>query len=331
MNPLGSNQGAIPFLSTYRVSILTNSDIRYEGTLYQVNPDKKNIVLTNVISFGTEGRSRTNEIMGSNVVHDSIVFEGKDIKDLNVIENNPPPPATATNNNNNNEAQNKEPSAPSNQAQDNHNLEDNNNKQVVQNAEETTKQERKSSAVEEKEEKKNESVFDFQEMNEKFHKLTLLESKNAEKGFGKYERTSFFDNISNSTTEKNKETREDRQHQNQIDKETFGSDLMQMRKGQKYKGNNYNTYGKPYYGKPQTYNRTNNYSSHGYRNYDDNNYSYGYRNYEDSNYRNYNNEYNARGGYGRGGAKGGYNNQGGYGSQAKYSKVYEEKKTKEGD
>lgn len=231
-----SNQGGLPFISTYKVSITTVSEIRYEGTLYQVNPEKKNIVLTNVISFGTEGRTPNNEILGSNVVHDSIVFEGKDIKDLVVLDNaneqsvnQQNPPITT--------GENQLPAT------------------EFQNIEKKPENENPK-----QEEQKKSEPFDFQLMNEKFQKLTLKDAKTNEKEFGKYVKTSFFDNISNSTTEKTKETKEERIHQNQIDKETFGNDLLMAKKNQKYnkgsQGNRYKSYRGGY--KNQSYHHTNN-------------------------------------------------------------------------
>lgn len=231
-----NNQGGLPFISTYKVSITTVSDIRYEGTLYQVNPEKKNIVLTNVISFGTEGRTPNNEILGSNVVHDSIVFEGKDIKDLVVLDNA----------NEQNVNQQNPPITPG-------------ENQLATTEFQNIEKKPENESQKPEEQKKNDP-FDFQLMNEKFQKLTLKDAKTNDKEFGKYVKNSFFDNISNSTTEKTKETKEERIHQNQIDKETFGNDLLMAKKNQKYnKGNPNNKY-KSYRGgyKNQSYHHTNN-------------------------------------------------------------------------
>ena len=39
-----------------KVSIITKSEIRYEGTLAAINPQQQNLTLKDVRSFGTEGR-----------------------------------------------------------------------------------------------------------------------------------------------------------------------------------------------------------------------------------------------------------------------------------
>ena len=71
-NPLSN----LPFLGINRISIITKSEIRYEGTLYQINAQDQNIALSNVRSFGTEGRRPGSEIQASNNAYDYIVFRG---------------------------------------------------------------------------------------------------------------------------------------------------------------------------------------------------------------------------------------------------------------
>ena len=68
------------------VSIITKSEVRYEGTLFNINPAEQTLTLINVKSNGTEGRRPGNEISGSQEIFSSIVFKGNDIKDLQVIE-----------------------------------------------------------------------------------------------------------------------------------------------------------------------------------------------------------------------------------------------------
>eukprot|EP00924_Labyrinthula_sp_SR-Ha-C_P015033 maker-scaffold_9-snap-gene-6.48-mRNA-1 protein AED:0.15 eAED:0.15 QI:90/1/1/1/1/1/4/168/312 len=68
------------------ISLISKKDVRYEGTLAEVNSEESTISLENVKVFGTEDR-RTGE--GSMAPRDDIfayvVFSGSDIKDLNVV------------------------------------------------------------------------------------------------------------------------------------------------------------------------------------------------------------------------------------------------------
>ena len=43
-------------LNEQPVRIITYSNIRFEGTLYQINPKEKTIALKNVKNYGTEDR-----------------------------------------------------------------------------------------------------------------------------------------------------------------------------------------------------------------------------------------------------------------------------------
>ena len=62
-------------------------DIRYEGILIQLDQKESTIAVQNVRSFGTEGRKQP-EVPMSNEIYDYIVFSGKDLKDLTVIQEN---------------------------------------------------------------------------------------------------------------------------------------------------------------------------------------------------------------------------------------------------
>ncbi|KAL4875328.1 Scd6-like Sm domain-containing protein [Aspergillus karnatakaensis] len=72
-----------------RFNLISKSDIRYVGTLHEINPEASTIALQNVVSFGTEGRrggTRAEEIPASNSVYEYIVFRGSDVKDISVAE-----------------------------------------------------------------------------------------------------------------------------------------------------------------------------------------------------------------------------------------------------
>ncbi|GBE59042.1 decapping 5 [Babesia ovata] len=69
-----------------RISITTNSELRYEGLLFDLNSDDAMIVLQNVQCMGTENRTTNGGVPPSKRIHDYMVFKGEDIKDLGVCE-----------------------------------------------------------------------------------------------------------------------------------------------------------------------------------------------------------------------------------------------------
>jgi len=85
----------IPYLGA-RISLVSNANIRYEGTLYTIDTKEATVALQNVRVLGTEGRTNGGtEVPPSDDVYEFIVFAGKDIKELHVMQDNTPPPAPA--------------------------------------------------------------------------------------------------------------------------------------------------------------------------------------------------------------------------------------------
>ncbi|KAF3311205.1 hypothetical protein TWF173_008505, partial [Orbilia oligospora] len=81
-----------------RISLISRSDIRYVGTLHQIDSENSTVGLENVTNHGTEGRcdDPANEVDGTDEIYDYIVFRGSDVKDLRMeapeAAPKPPPP-----------------------------------------------------------------------------------------------------------------------------------------------------------------------------------------------------------------------------------------------
>ena len=72
-----------------KITVVSNMGVRYEGILNAIDTVASTVELTNVVSFGTEGRGTT-QIQGSNTVYPNVVFRS-DIKDFKATSQQPFP------------------------------------------------------------------------------------------------------------------------------------------------------------------------------------------------------------------------------------------------
>ncbi|GAA5858151.1 hypothetical protein JCM8547_005672 [Rhodosporidiobolus lusitaniae] len=68
------------------ISLISKSDIRYQGVLHSIDPQAATVSLEKVRSLGTEGRkgNPAEEVPASDNVYDFIVFRASDVKDLQI-------------------------------------------------------------------------------------------------------------------------------------------------------------------------------------------------------------------------------------------------------
>lgn len=76
-----------PFLGC-KISLISKSEIRYEGILYTIDPKESTIALAKVRSYGTEDRPAERQVQPRDEVFEYIIFRAADIKDL--IVDDPP-------------------------------------------------------------------------------------------------------------------------------------------------------------------------------------------------------------------------------------------------
>jgi len=73
-----------------KISLISKSEIRYEGILFTLNPNESTLALAKVRMFGTENRPTDNPVAARDEVFEFIIFRGQDIKDIRLCE--PPTP-----------------------------------------------------------------------------------------------------------------------------------------------------------------------------------------------------------------------------------------------
>jgi protein LSM14 len=88
-----SSESSVPYIGS-RISLISKSSIRYEGTLYTIDTNESTVALKDVQSFGSEKRPRPGGFIApSPEVYEYIIFRGPDIAELNVIST----PVSSTN------------------------------------------------------------------------------------------------------------------------------------------------------------------------------------------------------------------------------------------
>jgi len=72
-----------------KISLISNSEVRYQGTLYTIDPQGSTIALQDVKCMGTENRKADKVIKASNTIYEFMIFNGENIKNLELIEEAP--------------------------------------------------------------------------------------------------------------------------------------------------------------------------------------------------------------------------------------------------
>merc|ERR1711881_219177 len=84
-----ASTGGVPYLGS-KISLISKSEIRYEGILYTIDTKDSTVALSKVRSFGTEDRPTDRPVAPRGEVYEYIIFRGTDIKDIRVCQ--PPKP-----------------------------------------------------------------------------------------------------------------------------------------------------------------------------------------------------------------------------------------------
>jgi len=69
-----------------KISLISNLLVRYEGTLYTIDPQESTIALQNVRMMGTEDRSAEKVIKPSSTIYEYMIFNGENIKKLEMVK-----------------------------------------------------------------------------------------------------------------------------------------------------------------------------------------------------------------------------------------------------
>merc|ERR1712223_421130 len=84
-----ASTGGVPYLGS-KISLISKSEIRYEGILYTIDTKDSTVALSKVRSFGAEDRPTDRPVAPREEIYEYIIFRGTDIKDIRVCQ--PPKP-----------------------------------------------------------------------------------------------------------------------------------------------------------------------------------------------------------------------------------------------
>lgn len=84
-----TSSGGVPYLGS-KISLISRSEIRYEGILYTIDTKESTVALAKVRSYGTEDRPTDRPVAPRDETYEYIIFRGADIKDIRVCQ--PPKP-----------------------------------------------------------------------------------------------------------------------------------------------------------------------------------------------------------------------------------------------
>lgn len=87
--PAHAMSTGIPYLGS-KISLISKSEIRYEGILYTIDTKESTVALAKVRSYGTEDRPTDRPVAPRDETYEYIIFRGADIKDIRVCQ--PPKP-----------------------------------------------------------------------------------------------------------------------------------------------------------------------------------------------------------------------------------------------
>jgi protein LSM14 len=84
---------SVPYIGA-RISLVSRSEVRYEGILYNISTADSTLALSSVKAFGTEGRRKDGPQVPPNPeLFEYVIFRGADIKELEVCAAAPAPAA----------------------------------------------------------------------------------------------------------------------------------------------------------------------------------------------------------------------------------------------